>query len=438
MLPTTRSTVLAHHLLSLALLLLACMPLLLARVVHAERPNTPMSVLVRAPFQLDVTVLSIELKDGPHSGSSVWHRVRIDRVIVASGLDGERLKVGDETAVVSVIRVNPSGSTGSSGDRSEFSGPNGLPIKGDRARLYADGSAKILKPLPPNGWHPVGTSIAFIAADEQSDAERTIPFLASLVSSAGIGRTSVHLATTGNGTGSPSTTPKADEKSYFTEQYQLRYSGETIVLQVRDLKPDYNTSLDLADAVGSGRCLVAFRSSVDATGFPSARRKSKDPPAPRVKLFGTTVTTRRDIGSATRVLPPAEASRLHPMLAGIDFPANGLVLSSPLIELDTLAEDCLVLLWGEPIDRDGKSIGAKQPVLWTREVPRTTTEYGIPIKHALPAQRIAVTTLGALDDYANPEFRVLAMQVVAWAADQLPTIHDATRAKIRATSPPVK
>jgi hypothetical protein len=35
---------------------------------------------------VDVTILSVEEKSGPHSGSSVWHRVRIDRVERGEGL----------------------------------------------------------------------------------------------------------------------------------------------------------------------------------------------------------------------------------------------------------------------------------------------------------------------------------------------------------------
>ena len=47
---------------------------------HAEKMPTPKFLLRHEPLALEVTVLSVEEKDGPHAGTSVWHRVRVDRI----------------------------------------------------------------------------------------------------------------------------------------------------------------------------------------------------------------------------------------------------------------------------------------------------------------------------------------------------------------------
>jgi hypothetical protein len=72
----------------------------------------------------------------------------------------------------------------------------------------------------------------------------------------------------------------------------------------------------------------------------------------------------------------------------------------------------------------------KQPVVWVREVERKSLVVK-DVETKFPAQRIAVTTLGDAADFANPEFRVLAVQMIAWAGDETASVDDADRAKVR-------
>src|SRR5690606_1052883 len=116
----------------------------------------------------------------------------------------------------------------------------------------------------------------------------------------------------------------------------------------------------------------------------------------------------------TRVLPPEGEAAGHEVLVGVKIPAEGLLLGSELLEVEKPAEGCRVLLWGEAVDSGGKSVGERQPVLWVREVARTARGKG-GAEVELPPQRIAVTTLGTGADFQSPEFRVIAVQMVAWA-----------------------
>jgi len=156
-----------HLILAVALLLSAVLPT--ASSARAEVPNQPMWSLRQSAFEVEVTVLSVEEKAGPGPGpgpgpqqTSVWHRVRVDHVVRSDGL-----KPGDETAVVSKVSELPAGTVGSRGQRGPFRGLNGLPVKGDRARLFANGTTKILQPAFPNGWQTSDHWVSFIAADDE-------------------------------------------------------------------------------------------------------------------------------------------------------------------------------------------------------------------------------------------------------------------------------
>jgi hypothetical protein len=400
---------------------------------RAEQVDAALSVLKQAPYQLEVTVLGVETKKGPHQGDSLWFRVRVDRVMV-----GEGLNAGDETAVVSRTYTVAPGSVGTSGDRGRFAGPNGLPVKGDRARIYADGTAKVLKSVPPNGWQPVEPMVAFLAANERVGAEKSMPFLAGLVKDCGLGETRVHLATAGTG-GIPQQQPKADEKAYFIEQGRLRSSGDTIVLCASGLRPDYNTALDVNEALRGGRPIVAIASELETFGFPAGTANVEKYASFDRDVLGATPKGRAAAGTWTMILPPdAEAAR-HPILAGVVIPDQGCLkytgpsdASDALLSVE-LAPDCRVLLWGRPCKGDGIPMGEKQPILWVREIPRASNR-GEP-KPVLPSQRIAVTTLGSDADFAStPVVRLLAVQMIAWAGDDATrTVDEAGRAKILRT-----
>jgi hypothetical protein len=378
---------------------------------RAERPNSPLSILKQAPYQLEVTVLSIEAKDGPSRSKGVWHRVRVDRVLVAAAAS-EPIKTGDELAVVSTIYTLAPGTVGGTGDRGTFKGPNGLPIKGDRARLYANAAkdnSGTLTPVPPSGWQPVEPVIALIGADANAQAERTMPLLAALINANKLGTPALHLAAACDGRGGDGPA-KPDAKGCLTNASRLRYAGDVVVLAVENLAPEHNTSLALDDALRAGRPLVALRSSINSFAPQAERARAAGVPF-GVEVFGAAANAMH--GKSTRILPPDADAAAHPILAGIRIPEQGLVLPSPALDVDPLPADCRVLLWGEP--GDGKDIvGPRRPVLWVRERPRTlparATDPG-----PLPAQRIAVTTLGTHADFENPEFRSLVLRMIAWA-----------------------
>lgn len=376
----------------------------IAAPVAAERPNQPMASLAEAPYQLEVTILSIEEKAQTSQITSIWHRVRVERVFVGSGL-----KQGDETAVVSAVRSNPSMTSGSSGHRGPFKGPNGLPIKGDRARIFADGTASILQTRSPNGWQHAERMISFVAADEECHSDSTMPLLATLLEALGsdakIATTQMHYATADDGTGSPSKTPDASARTSLTDGARMSYADCT-VLCMRERELGYNTMLSFTAATTQGLPLVGFRSSLHAFAYPNdAGGKQWNDKFPR-EQFGASWKFQHGISSKTRVLAPDAEAAKHAILAGVVIPTEGLVLPSSLIEIEPLTPDCRVLLWGEAMDSERKEAAQKQPILWTRELKR---------ENDLPPRRIAFTTLGDQGDFANPEFRVISVQMIAWA-----------------------
>ena len=382
--------------------------LIIAAPVAAERPNQPMASLAESPYQLEVTILSIEEKAQTSQITSIWHRVRVERVFVGSGL-----KQGDETAVVSAVRSNPSMTPGSSGHRGPFKGPNGLPIKGDRARIFADGTASILQTRSPNGWQHAERMISFVAADEECHSDSTMPLLATLletlletlVSDAKIATTQMHYATADDGTGSPSKTPDASARTSLTDDARMSHADCT-VLCMRERELGYNTMLSFTAATTQGLPLVGFRSSLHAFAYPNdAGGKQWNDKFPR-EQFGASWKFQHGISSKTRVLAPDAEAAKHAILAGVVIPTEGLVLPSSLIEIEPLTPDCRVLLWGEAMDSERKEATQKQPILWTRELKR---------ENDLPPRRIVFTTLGDQGDFANPEFRVISVQMIAWA-----------------------
>jgi len=376
--------------------------------------------LAQAPFQLEVTVLSVELKQQDARTTNVWHRVRVERVFVGSGL-----KAGDETAVVSQVFDNPPGTVGSSGDRGPFKGPNGLPVKGDRARIFADGTATTLKCAPPNGWQKAARTIAFVAADDEYRSEITMPFLAKLVEGATGLRASLHFATGDDGVGGSAKTPDINARTGLTDDWQLR-GADASVLYMRFRELGYNQMLAFEAATTHGLPLVGFRTSTHAFRYPGdddgAKRWNDAFP---IEAWGTNWKFHHGHSSKTRILPPETEAAKHPVLAGVTIPKEGIVVRSWLYHVDPLPADCRVLLWGEAVDSERPDAPQKQPILWVREKPREAE---------LSLQRIAFTTLGHPADFTNPEVRVIAVQMVAWALDEMKSIDDADRATIRAAA----
>ncbi len=395
----------------------------------AEKMPTQKYLLRHEPFVLEATVLSVESKRGPHAGMSVWHRVRVDRVE-----RGEGLKAGDEVAVVSRTHELPAGATGTTGHFGGWKGPNGLPVAGDRARLFATGSRELLQPHFTNGWQPVEPVVAFVAADDEYRSEITMPFLAALVAKPLGVTTTTHLATDGAPTGGPSKTPVVDAKTHLTDSFALA-RADAIVAYMRFEMLDRSTLDAFLQPLEHGVPLVAFRTTTHAFRYPDGDRNAALNDGFGAKYLGTPWRFHHGHSSRTRILPPGAEAAKHPILAGVEIPPEGIVVPSWLYHVEPLPEDCTVLLWGEAIDSGRKDAPARQPILWVRERaperrawrdPKAATPAPEP-----PAQRIAVTTLGHPGDFESPAFRTIAAQMVAWAAAREHASDDAARDTLR-------
>lgn len=397
----------------------------------AEKMPSPPWLLRQERFVVDVTILSIEEKAGPHAGSSVWHRVRIDRIE-----RGEGLKAGDEVAVVSRTYDLPPGTVGTIGHRGfgDWRGPNGLPVKGDRARLFATGDAKTgdgktgdaktLQPHFTNGWQPIEPRIAFVAADDEYRSEVSMPFLAGVVEKPLGVKTTIHLAS------EDGTTPKVEAKTNLTDARAIG-RADLVVAYMRFERLEQDTRRSFLDPIERGVPLVAFRTTTHAFAYPAG---SPDEPLNAgfgEGFIGTPWRHHHGHSSRTRVLPPTEEAAKHPILAGVAIPAEGLVVPSWLYHVEPLPADCTVLLWGEAIDSERKDAPQRQPILWVRERPPVV----FPMSSVIPnLQRMAYTSLGHPGDFANPDVRLIAAQMIAWAAHRSDMLDDAERAAIRAAA----
>ena len=376
-----------------------------------------MSELASSLFQVEVTILSVETRQQTSQITNVWHRVRIERVMA-----GEGLEPGDETAVVSQVRENTSGVPvpGSSGDRGPFKGPNGLPLKGDRARLFAGGSAGMLKTRSPNGWQETRRSVAFVTADAGNRADQSMSMLARLVSEAGIVAPSMHLAADEDGRGSPGLPDVAGTTS-LTDHHGLRFA-DGVVLCMEGCTLDSNPLADFQEATGANLPLVGFGSSTRAFAYPAGPVAERWNERFARERFGT-VTRARNAAAKVRILPPDEQAASHPVLRGVAIPAAGIVASGPLEHVDGLASDCRVLLWCVPADVEPAASGsAREPLLWVRELPR---------ENGFPARRITFMTLSRPEDFANTEVRLAAVQMIAWALGEESRLSGERRAVIR-------
>ncbi|MEY2795453.1 MAG: hypothetical protein RIR10_1169 [Planctomycetota bacterium] len=408
----------------LFLLIASFASLSVASRLCAEKMPSPPWVLRQEPYVLEVTVLSIEEKPGPHAGSSVWHRVRIDHVV-----RGEGVKAGDDVAVVSrTYRLAP-GTVGTIGHRGfgDWRGPNGLPRKGDRARLFASmnvtsGDAKTLQPHFTNGWQPIEPQIAFVAADDEYRSEVTLPFLAAIVEKPLGVKSSMHLAS------EDGTTPKVEAKTNLTDARAIS-RADLIVAYMRFEQLEPSTRRYFLDPLEHGIPLVAFRTTTHAFGYPAG---SPDEPLNTgfgERFLGTPWRFHHGHSSKTRVLPPTDEAAKHPILAGVVIPAEGIVVPSWLYHVEPLPADCRVLLWGEAMDSERKDAPQKQPILWVREQPPPQEVRGGSSPPRL--QRIAVTTLGHPGDFESPEVRLVAVQMIAWANERMHVLDDAKRKAIR-------
>jgi hypothetical protein len=238
-------------------------------------------------------------------------------------------------------------------------------------------------------------------------------------------RTSLHFATGDDGVGGSAKSPDIGARTGLTDDWNLR-GADASVLYMRFRELGYNQMLAFEAATTHGLPLVGFRTSTHAFRHPGdtegAKRWNDGFPT---EIWGTNWKFHHGHSSTTRILPPDTEAAKHPVLAGVTIPAEGLVVPSWLYHVEPLPEDCRVLLWGEAVASERPDAPRRQPILWVRERPR---------KDALPMQRIAFTTLGHPGDFTNPEVRLVAVQMVAWALDEMKAIDDADRATIRAAA----
>lgn len=362
---------------------------------RAVEGPVPRHVLAQARFQLEVTVLSVESKAQTDQLTNVWHRVRIDRVMA-----GEGLKPGDETAVVSQVRTYATPTPGGTGHRADFGGMNGLPRKGDRARLFAGGTTTILQPILPNGWQPAQRTTGLLMSGEASGGDALVGVTASMREA---GLASTHVLAVPGATAS---------------QWWSFGTSDCTVLLMRDGDPKPIDERAFLDATERGMPLVGFRDSA---------RPLKGRDAFGREHFGVRDLKGTNEGVGTLILPPSEEASRHPVLAGVMIDANGLMVPGSPRSVGTLESDCTVLLWGRPAAAAAGN-ESRRPVLWVREVD-------VP-KHPI-RRRVAFTTLGEAGDFANPEVRVIAAQMIAWAMGEESRLTDERRTLIRraATSP---
>ncbi|MEY3230133.1 MAG: hypothetical protein RL689_220 [Planctomycetota bacterium] len=356
---------------------------------RATEPSLPRHVLAQSRHQLEVTVLSVESKAQHEQLTNVWHRVRIDRVMA-----GEGLKPGDETAVVSQVRTYATPTPGGTGHRANFGGVNGLPRKGDRARLFASGTSAILQPRSPNGWQPLERTTCLLISAESSGADGLVDVVASM-REAGLGSARVLSV------------PLATSWPWWSFG-----DGDCTVLLMRDCDPSHIDEPAFMAATGHGMPLVGFRDSArPVRGRETFGREQ----------FGVGGIKDAKAGEGTVILPPSEEASQHPVLAGVTIGASGLTVPGSLRSVSTLDPDCTVLLWGQPAT-GAKGDATRQPLLWVREVDVA----GQPMR-----RRGAFSTLGEAGDFSNAEVRVMAAQMIAWAMGEESRLSDERRAAIR-------
>jgi hypothetical protein len=401
-----------------------------------ERVATAMSELMKAPYQLEITTLSVETKQGPHVGESIWCRVRVDRVLAGPGL-----KTGDETAIVSVRYHNPPGTAGASGHWN-------IPGVGERRRVYATGTAQTLQPMPPNGWQPMQREVAFVGVSAPTARPGTLstPWADFAASLTAVGRSTNPVSADLLILTAPLTTEGVDPRDVaLASRMPLVITGPALFsLAWPQLPATHSPSskpatpvtpaapstpqLPLPPIQGEAN-LAAIRIAAGLT----------DPKPP-------TTTGRDRLGFRhTRILPPDAVLANHPVLVGINIPSEGLVVASriaiPQEAPLQLLPNVTVLLWGAPATEPDQPSApysstpatpespaspaqpasgvtpSRFPVLWITTEPRTTPSLVGKPSMNLPPRRTVTTILGEEATLRHPTVRRLLEQSITWTLD---------------------
>ena len=437
-----------------ALLAAALLLPIAGSAAHAEKAPLSMDELHRADLCLiGVVTARTESTSGiPLVGERTTaialtvlvEQVQFDRM--ASGAKpGAPITIGAWTRSMGVL-----GGTGASG---HFVVP---PI-GQRVRVFASrqtgsngASGQAIEAEFPNGFQPL-LNASIVSGDDEYRSEITMPLLADAVHAAVSAATLALPATpqpAGAASGSrqaatpfdprivhwdiPKRVPDPSCPTAFADR--ALWSSDCLALFLRWREADARGLDTLESALRSGRPIVGFRTSTHAFAMPEASRRTwwnNDFPK---QVFGQQWISHHGHTSTTRVLPPDGAAKDHPILRGVK---GGQIVPSWLYHVEPLPADATVLLWGEAIGSEQpEGAPRRQPILWVREHAGPTTEEARRARYAalraavdaagrdgerpcapdqLMPRRMAFTTLGHPGDFADPEMRRIAVQMVLWA-----------------------
>ena len=371
-------------------------------------------------------------------------QVQFDRM--ASGAKpGTPITIGAWTRSMGVL-----GGTGASG---HFIVP---PI-GQRVRVFASAqtgsngaSGQAIEAEFPNGFQPL-LNASIVSGDDEYRSEITMPLLADAVRAAVTAATLAAPATpqpAGAASGSrqaatpfdprivhwdiPKHVPDPSCPTAFADR--ALGSSDCLALFLRWRQADARGLDTLESALRSGMPIVGFRTSTHAFAMPDASRRTwwnNDFPK---QIFGQQWISHHGHTSTTRILPPDGAAKDHPILRGVK---GGQIVPSWLYHVEPLPADATVLLWGQALGSEQpEGAPRRQPILWVREHAEPATEAAPRARYAahraaldaagrdgerpcapdqLVPRRLAFTTLGHPGDFADPEMRRIAVQMVLWA-----------------------
>ncbi len=425
-----------------------------APTAHAEKAPLSMDELHRADLCLiGVVTARTESTSGiPLVGertTAIALTVQVEAVCfdrIASGAKpGTPITIGAWTRSMSVL-----GGTGASG---HFVVP---PI-GQRVRVFASrqtgsngASGQAIEAEFPNGFQSL-LNASIVSGDDEYRSEIMMPLLADALRAAVNAATLAAPATpqpAGAASGSrqaatpfdprivhwdiPKRVPDPSCPTAFADR--ALGSSDCLALFLRWRQADARGLDTLESALRSGMPIVGFRTSTHAFAMPDASRRTwwnNDFPK---QVFGQQWISHHGHTSTTRILPPDGAAKDHPILRGVK---GGQVVPSWLYHVEPLPADATVLLWGEAIGSEqAESAPRRQPILWVREHAEPATEAAHRARYAahraaldaagrdgerpcapdqLVPRRLAFTTLGHPGDFADPEMRRIAVQMVLWA-----------------------
>jgi hypothetical protein len=327
-----------------------------------------------------------------------------------------------------------------------------VPAVGERVRVFAStntgsngASGAAIEAEFPNGFQPL-LNASIVSGDDEYRSEVTMPLLAEAVRAAVTAATHAAPATPAAGS-RPAAQPFAVQVTHWDipkvvpdpscptafDASMLRTS-DVLTLFLRWRQADDRGLDELEDLLRSGLPLVGFRTSTHAFAQPEpSRRTWWNDDFPR-QVFGQRWISHHGHTSTTRILPPEGALKDHPILRGV---RGGQVVPSWLYHVEPLPPDATVLLWGEAIaSEQPEDAPRRQPILWVREHKGPDTPDARRARFAeeraarqaagpdaprpfVPTQlmprRMAFTTLGHPGDFADPDVRRLAVQMVLWA-----------------------